>query len=172
MEDAMSISEHYHIQGAVGFDQIGGVTYEGHNVIYHLVLKEKRIKCSKCGNTHVHKRGTAVRLLRAESVGHRKDIFSHATIPRVHCAECGIIRQDDARNEIESLERVLSLNTPLTTGYVLKESLRQIWMKGEFEEALLSLTGFREVSSQYRYQHFGFPRKDNREAQDRHIELL
>jgi transposase len=328
----MSTSEHYHIQGAVGFDQIGGVTYEGHNVIYRLVLKEERIKCPKCGNTHVHKRGTVVRTLRAVPVGHRKDIFYHVTIPRVHCAECGIIRQvdiswfalpyksytnglakevlerikstpiskvaealdidwhtantilqthlahhyshidfkgvhriaideiaiskghhyftivqnldtgnpiyvgegkgedalsgfwellgrrwrdiyvvaldmspaytkavienlpnsqivydrfhvhklaneainklrcsifssatreeqavikgskflllknednlDETRNERERLERVLSLNTPLTTGYVLKKSLRQIWMKGDFEEALQSLTGW------------------------------
>jgi hypothetical protein len=44
--------------------------------------------------------------------------------------------------------------------------------KGDIEEALLSLTGLREVSSHYRYQHFSFPRKDNRKAQDRHIELL
>jgi hypothetical protein len=79
---------------------------------------------------------------------------------------------DDTRNEIESLEKVLSLNTPLTTGYVLKESLRQLWKKDDFEEALQSLTGIREVSSQYSYQHFGFPRKDNREAQDRPIERL
>ncbi|MDR2436854.1 MAG: transposase [Endomicrobium sp.] len=33
---------------------------------------------------------------------------------------------DDTRNEIERLKRVLLLITPLTTGYLLKESLRQI----------------------------------------------
>jgi transposase len=81
------------MEGAVGFDQIGGITYEGHNVIYRLALKEERIKCPKCGNTHVYKSGTVARILRPVSVGHRKDIFFHVTILRVHYAECGIIRQ-------------------------------------------------------------------------------
>jgi transposase len=34
---------------------------------------------------------------------------------------------DPSRNEKERLEAVLNLNTPLTTAYILKEDLRQIW---------------------------------------------
>jgi transposase len=42
---------------------------------------------------------------------------------------------DPTRDEKERLDKVLALNTPLTAGYMFKESLRQFWTKGFREEA-------------------------------------
>ncbi|MDR2457315.1 MAG: transposase family protein [Clostridiales Family XIII bacterium] len=79
----------------VGFNQVGGPRYEGNRVTYQLALKKTRIKCPKCGSTHVHKRGFVVRKIRGKPVGNKKATFYEVTIPRVHCEECGIIRQVD-----------------------------------------------------------------------------
>jgi transposase len=37
---------------------------------------------------------------------------------------------------------VLAMNTPLNTGYILKESIAQIWSKPNYEEAEASLDGW------------------------------
>jgi transposase len=48
----------------------------------------------------------------------------------------------EEKGERTRLERVLELNTPLTKGYILKESLKQIWKKSNYEEARKSLEGW------------------------------
>jgi transposase len=83
------------MQGVVGFTQIGGPKYDGHDVFYKLALKEDRIKCPKCGSTHVKRRGTVERVKRAIPIGHKKHVFFIVTIPRVFCPVCNIIRQVD-----------------------------------------------------------------------------
>jgi transposase len=41
---------------------------------------------------------------------------------------------DSFRNEKERLDRLLKLNTPLTKGYILKESLKQVWKQDSHEK--------------------------------------
>jgi transposase len=50
----------------------------------------------------------------------------------------------EKNNERERLDKVLELNTPLTTAYILKESLKQIWLQNTYEEGracLMDWTG-------------------------------
>jgi transposase len=42
---------------------------------------------------------------------------------------------DKSRNEDQKLKRLLDLNTPLTAAYILKESLRLVWLQGDREKA-------------------------------------
>jgi transposase len=91
----MSTSELYHMQGIVGFTQVGGVRYNLREVHYSVAPQAKMIKCSCCGSPDVVRRGSVHRTLQGVPVGMKKYIYIHVDVPRVECRRCGTIRQID-----------------------------------------------------------------------------
>lgn len=87
----MSTSLLYHAFGIRGYQQTrmeakAGVTY------FHIYPREESICCSSCGSHNVIRRGTKEREFRASPIGLKPTVIV-ATLPRVACRDCGVVRQ-------------------------------------------------------------------------------
>jgi len=87
----MSTSLLYHSFGIRGYQQTrieltGGVTR------FHVQPSEKSICCSSCQSTNVIRRGSKQREFRASPIGSKQTVLV-ATLPRVQCRDCGVVRQ-------------------------------------------------------------------------------
>lgn len=87
----MSTSILYHMFGVRGVEHVSFKTAYGGGV-FHVDLKEHLIRCPECGSRWVSKKGTVERLLRTVPSG-GKPAFISLDVPRVECAECGVLRQ-------------------------------------------------------------------------------
>jgi hypothetical protein len=54
----MSTSGLYHMQGTVGFAQVGAISYIKKEIHYSLIPQPKMIRCPCCGSTTVVTRGS------------------------------------------------------------------------------------------------------------------
>lgn len=87
----MSTTLLYHSFGIRGYQQtriepIGGVTR------FHIYPNEKTICCSSCGSKNVIRRGVKEREFSGSPIGLKQSVIV-ATLPRVQCHDCGVVRQ-------------------------------------------------------------------------------
>ncbi|TWU15468.1 ISL3 family transposase [Allorhodopirellula heiligendammensis] len=87
----MSTSLLYHSFGIRGYRQTrieptGGVTR------FHVHPNEKSICCSSCQSSNVIKRGVTQREFRCSPIGLKQTVIV-ATLPRLQCRDCGVVRQ-------------------------------------------------------------------------------
>lgn len=87
----MSTSLLYHSFGIRGYQQTrieptGGVTR------FHVYPNEKSICCSSCQSSNVIKRGVTQREFRCSPIGLKQTVIV-ATLPRLQCRDCGVVRQ-------------------------------------------------------------------------------
>lgn len=87
----MSTTLLYHSFGIRGYQQtriepIGGVTR------FHVHPNEKSICCSSCSSHNVIRRGVKQREFRSSPIGLKQTVIV-ATLPRVECRDCGVVRQ-------------------------------------------------------------------------------
>ena len=87
----MSTTLLYHSFGIRGYQQtriepIGGVTR------FHVHPNEKSICCSLCSSHNVIRRGVKQREFRSSPIGLKQTVIV-ATLPRVQCRDCGVVRQ-------------------------------------------------------------------------------
>ena len=68
---------------------------EEHRVFLHVEPQAHRVCCSACRSRHVIRRGETVRWLRNLPVGSELT-WVIATLPRVECRDCGLVRQIDS----------------------------------------------------------------------------
>jgi transposase len=87
----MSTTLLYQSFGIRGYQQTriesaGGLTR------FHVQPNDKSICCSSCGSSNVIRRGAKDREFRASPIGLKQTVIV-ATLPRVQCRDCGIVRQ-------------------------------------------------------------------------------
>ncbi len=87
----MSTTLLYHSFGIRGYQQtriepIGGVTR------FHVHPNEKSICCSSYSSHNVIRRGVKQREFRSSPIGLKQTVIV-ATLPRVQCRDCGVVRQ-------------------------------------------------------------------------------
>jgi transposase len=87
----MSTSLLYHGWGLVGYSY-QSTDYDDGAVIFDFTLQDKRLRCPVCGTEQVTRRGCKVRTFRACPIG-STPVWLRLPIPRVACADCGIVRQ-------------------------------------------------------------------------------
>ena len=68
---------------------------EQHRVFLHVEPQEHRVCCSACRSRNVIRRGESVRWFRNLPVGSELT-WVIATLPRVQCRDCGLVRQIDS----------------------------------------------------------------------------
>ena len=68
---------------------------EQHRVFLHVEPQEHRVRCSACRSRNVLRRGQSVRWFRNLPVGSELT-WVIATLPRVECRDCGLVRQIDS----------------------------------------------------------------------------
>ncbi len=87
----MSQSQLYRLFGIHGYSV--NKTEVEHQVLYLYVEPQPhRICCSHCKSKNVIRRGSSERMLQSLPIG-SKVTFAVATIPRVECRSCGLVRQ-------------------------------------------------------------------------------
>jgi transposase len=87
----MSTSLLYHAFGIRGYRYVASDYREG-GVRFRIAKDVKDCRCSACGSAHVAPRGHVERLFRCPPIG-RRPVTALLPIPRVHCQDCGVIRQ-------------------------------------------------------------------------------
>jgi transposase len=91
----MTTSDLYHTQGLKGHAQVGKVRCEKGVVIYEAVPQDGLIRCPKCGNQNVARKGEVVRRLRGVPNIRMKQIHFDVRVPKVRCPVCNSTRQID-----------------------------------------------------------------------------
>lgn len=66
--------------------------FEGGAVVFEMEPKKAEIRCPGCRSRRVIRKGRKTRRFRTLPIG-RRPVFLEAVIPRVHCRDCGIVRQ-------------------------------------------------------------------------------
>jgi transposase len=89
----MSTSELHHMQGTIGFTQVGRVSFLKNEIHYSLIAQPKMIRCPCCGSANVVTRGSVYRKFQGVPLETKKFIFLNVKVPKVECKKCGIIRQ-------------------------------------------------------------------------------
>lgn len=87
----MSTSLLYHAFGVRGY-RYQRTEYDGGMMLFYVEPTEKRICCSACGSDNIIRRGRKERCFRSTPIGLR-DTWVVATIPRVECRDCHVVRQ-------------------------------------------------------------------------------
>lgn len=88
----MSTSLLYHAFGLQDQEYLG-TKYINGKIIFQLRTKREELRCSQCNSYRVRPRGTKQRIFRAQPIG-IKQVYLEATIQRLECKDCGLIRQE------------------------------------------------------------------------------
>ena len=88
----MSTSLLYHAFGLTDQEYLKTEYKEG-TVIFHIKTKDSKLRCSNFGSRNVSKKGTIDRMFRTLPIG-TKPVYLHAKVQRIHCNDCGLIRQE------------------------------------------------------------------------------
>lgn len=121
----MSTSLLYHGLAIRGYQYVRSRYVEG-GIVFHIAKRLEDCRCSACGSRNVSPRGQVERSFRCPSLG-RKSIMAVLPVPRVHCLDCGLIRQialefaDPKRHYTKAFARyVLDLSRYMTIQDVAK----------------------------------------------------
>ena len=87
----MSTSLLYHAFGLPGY-KYTSTKYIAGKIIISAEPKWRLLRCPRCGQDKIIRRGEVLRQLRTLPIG-RKPVLLQITIPRVECRSCGCIRQ-------------------------------------------------------------------------------
>jgi transposase len=87
----MSTSLLYHSQKIVGYVS-KRISYEAGACIFRIEPQDRLLRCPICGTQDVQSRGSVYRKILLLPTGMRKN-YAELNIPRVHCANCGCLRQ-------------------------------------------------------------------------------
>lgn len=146
----MSTSLLYHGFGLRGYEY-ERTTYERGSVIFGIRMKRESLGCSCCESANVECRGESVRRLRHLPVAD-KPVFVDLPVPRVHCRDCGKIRQ--VRNPLADRQRSY---TRAFARYVL--GLRQRMTIRDVADHLgISWWMVKDIEKRYLQKHFAKPR--------------
>jgi len=88
----MNTSLLYHAFGLTD-QQCLKTEYKEGTVIFHIKTKDSKLRCSSCGSRNIIKKGAVDRLFRTLPIG-LKPVYLLAKIQRLHCNDCGLIRQE------------------------------------------------------------------------------
>ncbi len=115
----MSTSLLYHAFGIRGYTY-EKTEYEGGTVIFTIGQERGDLRCAACGSRRVIRRGFQTRRFRSLPIG-RRAVAIALEVPRVGCADCGMVRQvpldfaDERRSYTKAFERyVLELSRHMT----------------------------------------------------------
>ncbi len=115
----MSTSLLYHGFGIRGYTY-EKTAYEGGTVIFTIGQARGDLRCAACGSRRVIRRGFQPRRFRSLPIG-RRAVAIALEVPRVGCADCGVVRQvpldfaDERRSYTKAFERyVLELSRHMT----------------------------------------------------------
>jgi transposase len=105
----MSQQALYQILGLQGY-QIADVERDEKQLLVHARPQPHRVCCSVCGSRDVTRRGESTRMIRNLPIGNGCT-WVVATLPRVKCRACGVVRQvkiglaDERRTYTRAFER-------------------------------------------------------------------
>ena len=115
----MSTSLLYHGFGVRGYRYLA-TKYVGGGVIFKIERRIETCRCAACGSENVWRQGAVVRRFRSVPMG-KKPVELEASIPRLACQTCGVVRQaaiefaEPRRTYTRSFERyVLDLSRYMT----------------------------------------------------------
>lgn len=91
----MSTTLLYQSFGIRGYQQIR-IEFNAGVTRFHVAPDEKSICCPSCGSNNVIRRGVKQREFRASPIGLKQTVVV-ATLPRVQCRDCGVVRQIQVR---------------------------------------------------------------------------
>jgi transposase len=127
----MSTSLLYHAFGLRGYHHVRS-SFDGGRVIFHITQPRSQLRCSACGSDNVWAQGSVPRTFRAVPIG-LKPVQIDFAVPRVHCFNCGLIRQvklqfaDPRKSYTRAFERyALDLSRHMTIKAVA-EHLQVSW---------------------------------------------
>jgi transposase len=67
--------------------------YKAGHVYFHIKTKDSKLQCSNCSSFRVVKKGVVKRLFRTVPIG-LKPVFLKASVQRLECKYCGLVRQE------------------------------------------------------------------------------
>lgn len=70
--------------------------YANGHVYFHIKTNDSKLQCSHCSSFRVVKKGVVKRLFRTVPIG-LKPVFLKASVQRLECKDCGLVRQERLR---------------------------------------------------------------------------
>lgn len=146
----MSASVVYHGFGIRGY-QYERSFYEDGTVTFVISQARDRLRCPRCGTSHVERRGEVTRAFRLLPIG-RRPVQVVLDVARVFCERCWITRQvkvgfaDEHRRHARSFER-----------YVLELS-QHMTMKGVARHLQISWDTVKEIQKRHLERHYARPK--------------
>ena len=146
----MSASIVYHGFGIRGY-QYERAFYEDGTVTFVISQARDRLRCPRCGTSHVERRGEVTRAFRLLPIG-RRPVQVVLDVARVFCERCWITRQvkvgfaDEYRRHTRSFER-----------YVLELS-QHMTMKGVARHLQISWDTVKEIQKRHLERHYARPK--------------
>lgn len=146
----MSASIVYHGFGIRGY-QYERSFYEDGTVTFVISQARDRLRCPRCGTSHVERRGEVTRAFRLLPIG-RRPVQVVLDVARVFCERCWITRQvkvgfaDEYRRHTRSFER-----------YVLELS-QHMTMKGVARHVQISWDTVKEIQKRHLERHYARPK--------------
>jgi transposase len=146
----MSASIVYHGFGIRGY-QYERSFYEDGTVTFVISQARDRLRCPRCGTSHVERRGEVTRAFRLLPIG-RRPVQVVLDVARVFCERCWITRQvkvgfaDEYRRQTRSFER-----------YVLELS-QHMTMKGVARHLQISWDTVKEIQKRHLERHYARPK--------------
>lgn len=146
----MSASIVYHGFGIRGY-QYERSFYEDGTVTFVISQARDRLRCPRCGTSHVERRGEVTRAFRLLPIG-RRPVQVVLDVARVFCERCWITRQvkvgfaDEYRRHTRSFER-----------YVLELS-QHMTMKGVARHLQISWDTVKEIQKRHLERHYARPK--------------
>jgi transposase len=146
----MSASVVYHGFGIRGY-QYERSFYEDGTVTFVISQARDRLRCPRCGTSHVERRGEVTRAFRLLPIG-RRPVQVVLDVARVFCERCWITRQvkvgfaDEHRRHTRSFER-----------YVLELS-QHMTMKGVARHLQISWDTVKEIQKRHLERHYARPK--------------
>ncbi len=146
----MSASIVYHGFGIRGY-QYERSFYEDGTVTFVISQARDRLRCPRCGTSHVERRGEVTRAFRLLPIG-RRPVQVVLDVARVFCERCWITRQvkvgfaDEHRRHTRSFER-----------YVLELS-QHMTMKGVARHLQISWDTVKEIQKRHLERHYARPK--------------
>jgi transposase len=145
----MSQSELYRQFGIHGYS-VNKATVEDQVLYIYVEPQAHRVCCSNCKSKNVIRRGSSERMLQSLPIG-SKVTFVVATIPRVECRFCGLVRQiniglaDHRRSYTHAFER-----------YAL-ELVKHMTIKDAAEHLGVGWDKIKDIQKRYLQQHYSNP---------------
>jgi transposase len=146
----MSASIVYHGFGIRGY-QYERSFYEDGTVTFVISQARDRLRCPRCGTSHVERRGEVTRAFRLLPIG-RRPVQVVLDVARVFCERCWITRQvkvgfaDEYRRHTRSFER-----------YVLELS-QHMTVKGVARHLQISWDTVKEIQKRHLERHYARPK--------------